>query len=276
MLGAFLFKLSTGIFAMTEPETTLTPSMTKSYLSLKLGKAVKTGSRSQGYIHYRILKEHDQPFLHIAIVGNDGGGCYSKEIVPFNKVQLCLEKAGTNKTVASKLFASAFVGKSANNAGFMAAILRTENLLMPAPNSLHQHVIQADWATWKTSMLALASTAEHFQPEPPKARVSQKAIKEEPNHEDSQFQQQDNQDSFIATDIASSAHTVTGTGDDNNLSDEQMELLQQSALNPNTLEIEPDETINTLLDKQQGKKNRTIKRPHPTGQESQYDSALQP
>lgn len=265
---------------MTEPETTLKPSITKSYLSLKLGRAAKTGSRSQGYIHYRILKDIDQELLHIAIVANDGGGCYSKEIIPFDKIELCLQKTDINKPIASKIFEQAFIGKSANNAGFMAAILRTENLLMPAPNSLHQHVIQADWATWKTSMLALASTAEHFQPEPPKARVSQKAIKEEPNHEDSQSQQQDNQDTFLATDNVTSAHTITRSGDDNNISDEQMELLQQSAFNPNitsedTLEIEPDETINTLLDKQQGKKNRTIKRPHPTVQESQYDSALQ-
>ena len=174
---------------MTQPETNLPTLTLKSYLSLKLSRAAKTGSRSQGYIHYRILKDLDQELLHIAIVANDGGGCYSKEIVSFEKIEQCLQKIDLSKTIASKQFEQAFVGKSSNNAGFMAAILRAELLLMPSPSSMHQHAIQPDWSSWKTAMFALTNTAEHYQPEPPKPRIMQKSIKE-PSHEDQQSNQQ--------------------------------------------------------------------------------------
>ena len=251
---------------MTQPEITLPTSIVKSYLSLKLSRAAKTGSRSQGYIHYRILKDIDQELLHIAIVANDGGGCYSKEIVSFEKIEQCLQKIDLSKTIASKLFEQAFVGKSANNAGFMAAILRAEHLLMPSPSSMHQHAIQPDWSSWKTAMFALTNTAEHYQPEPPKPRIMQKSIKE-PSHEDQQSNQQDSQDATIETEVISDAtDTTTGPRDDTSYSEFEMGLLQQSTLSSDVndedeLEVESDDNT-AILDKQQAKKLRTIRRPH--------------
>lgn len=261
-------------------ETTTPASTDKSYLSLKLGRAAKTGSRSQGYIHYRILKEPDQELLHIAIIGNDGGGCYSKEIVPFDKVELCLKKVDINKPIASKLFEQAFVGRSANNAGFMAAILRAEHLLVPAPNTAHQHTVQPDWATWKTAMLALSGTAEHYQPEPPKPRIKPK-ITTEPIHENNQAHSGVSQDLSAGTETVSDTDeviTASGARDDADLDELEMELLQRSALstditNQDEHEIDPAETVTTVLDKQQSKKLRTIRRPHPTGQENRHDRA---
>jgi hypothetical protein len=251
---------------MTQSEITLPIPTIKSYLSLKLSRAAKTGSRSQGYIHYRILKDIDQELLHIAIVANDGGGCYSKEIVAFEKIELCLQKIDLSKTIASKLFEQAFIGKSANNAGFMAAILRAEHLLMPSPSSMHQHAIQPDWTSWKTAMFALTNTAEHYQPEPPKPRIMQKSIKE-PSHEDQQSNQQNSQDATIKTEANSDAtDTITGAGDDTSHSEFEMDLLQQSALSSDVndedeLDVESDDNT-AILDMQQTKKLRTIRRPH--------------
>ena len=265
---------------MTQSETNTTASSTQAYLSLKLGRAAKTGSRSQGYVHYRILKEPDRELLHVAIIANDGGGCYSKEIVPFAKVELCLQGVDTSKAVASKLFQKAFVGRSANNAGFLVAILRAEQLLMPAPNTVHQHVIQPDWTAWKTAMLALSGSAEHYQPEPPKPRIPAK-ITQEPIHEHNPSIAQPGQDQPAGTETASATDETlanAGTGAVTELDDDEMELLQRTAFSTDItdqdeLEIEPAETITTVLDKQQAKKLRTIRRPHPTTQENRHDRA---
>jgi len=265
---------------MTQPETTTPASTLKSYLSLKIGRAAKTGSRSQGYIHYRILKEPDQDLLYIAIVHNDGGGCYSRETVAFNKVELCLQKVDINKPIASKLFEQAFIGKSANNAGFMAAILRAEHLLIPAPNTAHQHTVQPDWAPWKTSMLALSDSAEHYQPEPLKPRIKPK-ISQEPNHENNQAHSGVSQDQSAGTEPVSNTDevvTTAGAGNDAELDELEMELLQRSAFstditNQDELEIDPTENVATVLDKQQSKKLRTVRRPHPTSQENRNDRA---
>jgi hypothetical protein len=48
----------------------------------------------------------------------------------------------------------AFAGRSSNNAGFLAAILRAEGLLALAPDTEGRHVISGDWAAWKASVLA--------------------------------------------------------------------------------------------------------------------------
>jgi hypothetical protein len=57
------------------------------YLSLKSAKASKIGQRSHGDIHYRILTDQSLKQLYIIITGNDDDGYYSKEIVPFEKVE---------------------------------------------------------------------------------------------------------------------------------------------------------------------------------------------
>ncbi|MGZ8190747.1 MAG: hypothetical protein ACXWTS_05900, partial [Methylococcaceae bacterium] len=108
---------------------TATESNTQTYLSLKTGKASKTGQRSHGQIHYRILTDSTHQQLYITITRNDGGGYYSKEIVPFEHVEQCLEGFSVHKPLSSKIFQTAFIGQSSNNAGFLAAILRAENLL---------------------------------------------------------------------------------------------------------------------------------------------------
>jgi hypothetical protein len=155
---------------MTQPNPLKPIPSPQTYLSLKVGKAIKTGSRSHGYLHYRILTDTAQQQLFITLIGNDGDGCYSKEIVPFDTIEQCLHDIDTSKPIASKRFQPAFIGKSANNAGFLAAVLRAELLLAPAPDVVHQHTVQPDWPAWKNALLALAQKAEPYQPEQPKPR----------------------------------------------------------------------------------------------------------
>lgn len=226
---------------MTQPDILTSPSSPPAYLSLKVGQAVKTGSRSQGYLHYRILTDTAQQQLYITLIGNDGDGCYSKEIVPFDKIEQCLHGIDTSQPIASKRFQPAFIGKSANNAGFLAAILRAELLLAPVPDALHQHAVQPDWPTWKTALLALAPQAEPYQPEPPKPRIRSTTPTLDSSHDHKpSIDPQNPAENFIppvgaelsaeSLEGTSTADATFGAGPDAELDDAEMDCLQRSAL----------------------------------------------
>jgi hypothetical protein len=128
----------------------------QSYILLKTANADKLGKNSAGGIAYRVLADTDRKNLYITITGNDGGGYFSREIVPFSQVEKCLtDFADADKAFPSKLFKTAFVGRSSNNAGFLAAILRSEGLLAQAPDAETQHIRAGNWSAWLTAMFAL-------------------------------------------------------------------------------------------------------------------------
>ena len=128
-------------------------------LTLKTGQARKTGLRSQGHIAYRLLCRPSRHDLLLTIESNEGGGYFSKELVPFNDVFACIQSIQSGKPVPSKVFKDAFVSQSANNAGFLAAILRAEGLLSAASDAGHHHLLQGDWREWKQQMLSLPGEA---------------------------------------------------------------------------------------------------------------------
>ena len=123
------------------------------YLKLKSADAQKLG-RNGGDVSYLILTDPDRQQLYITINGNSGGGYYSTEIVSLAAVEACLPDDNA-QPIAAKSLAAAFVGKSANNPSFMAAILRSEGLLGPVENKPNQNQIAGDWSAWKSTMLAL-------------------------------------------------------------------------------------------------------------------------
>jgi hypothetical protein len=142
---------------------------TLNYVSLKLATARKTSQRAMGEITYRILCDEQRERLFITIVSNNGGGYFSKEVVPFDGVERCLAAYTEGKPMPAKVLRTAFVGKSVNNAGFLAAILRAEGLLAGVPDAVHQHQIAGDWTDWKEIMLC--ADGERYVP-PTKPEVN--------------------------------------------------------------------------------------------------------
>ena len=155
----------------------------KKYLSLKSAKASKIGQRSQGDIHYRILTDQTHQQLYIIITGNDDDGYYSKEIVPFEKIEQSLEGIKPDVPIPSKLFKKAFIGQSNNNHAFMAAILRNEKLIAPMNDAVRKHSIQPGWDRWKTEMLKNANKAKPYEPELAKPKKESKPTTESDNSE---------------------------------------------------------------------------------------------
>lgn len=130
----------------------------QSFLLLKTGTAEKLGKQAEGGIGYRILGDTARKSIFLSITENDGGGYFSREIVPLHKIEACITKCEQEKPFPSKTFKEAFTGRSSNNAGFLAAILRAEGLLVAAPDSDSQHILCGDWAAWKSASLSEAGT----------------------------------------------------------------------------------------------------------------------
>ena len=75
----------------TKPPKKLAESCnTTRYLSIKLASAPKSGQRTRGQLHYRVLTDSNRGDLFLMIVGNDDNGYHSKEAVAFSKIEKCL------------------------------------------------------------------------------------------------------------------------------------------------------------------------------------------
>lgn len=130
-------------------EVTLTP-----FWLLKAGTAKKLGQRSAGILNYHVLADNDRRGLLIAVTRNEGGRYFSRERVHFRAVMTCLDKYKSDVPFVSKVLNDVYVSKSANNAGFMAAVPRSLGLLAAAPEAETQHVVTGDWSAWEKTMLA--------------------------------------------------------------------------------------------------------------------------
>ncbi|SEQ49882.1 hypothetical protein SAMN04488038_10787 [Solimonas aquatica] len=124
-------------------------------LRLKTGIASKIGPRGTGGIHYQLSTDADRKRLYVTVTANDGGGCFSREDVEFASVVKLLKGIDTEEPFGSPVFRPVFTGRSTNNAGFLAAILRTEGVLQAEPERVHLHRLAADPAAWMKQMLEL-------------------------------------------------------------------------------------------------------------------------
>ena len=150
--------------------------MNTKYLSLKSSKTTKIGLRTEGYIHYRVLSDQDNR-LYFNITGNDDDGYYSKEIIPFDSIEQIVKTIKPNVAISSSLFIPAIVGRSNNNAAFLAAILRAEKLLAPMADAVKKHTVEAGWDRWRTDMLKNVPKAKSFEPEVVKIDKGKKSSK---------------------------------------------------------------------------------------------------
>ena len=89
----------------------------------------KLGQHSVGILNYHVVADNDRRGLLIAVTKNEGGGYFSRERVSFRAITTCLEKYKSGVPFVSKVLKDVFVSKSANNAGFLCAVLHALGLL---------------------------------------------------------------------------------------------------------------------------------------------------
>lgn len=155
------------------------------YLQLKAASAKKIGKLSVGSIHYQILSDKAKVNLFLRVTGNDGGGYFSQELVSMQEIERCLKSRSGADPFPSKVLMDVFVGRSANNAGFLAAILRAEGILSAAPDTETQHVFTGDMVKFKKACLAEPGTPIIISSaKPEKSLPAQIAVPEAEHTED--------------------------------------------------------------------------------------------
>jgi hypothetical protein len=137
----------------TKAESNTTPS----FWLLKTATARKLGKRAEGCISYQVLADIDRLNLFIALTGNENGGYFSRERVPFQRIEETLASL-PKKSFPSKTLRDVFVGRSSNNPGFLAAILSAEGLIAADATAETLHKAIGDWTAWKEGMLAQSGT----------------------------------------------------------------------------------------------------------------------
>jgi len=108
---------------------------------LHRASCAKLSTRAKGELDYQVAYSPTATDLYIRIAGNHSGGYFSKEWVPLAAIQTCLKTVlDDDSSFSASVLVPAFVSKSQNNAGFLAAALLAEGLIAKASDK--QHVLQ--------------------------------------------------------------------------------------------------------------------------------------
>ena len=100
-------------------------------VAYKTETAKKLSLRAKGVLTYQLGYVESIDQLFIRLQSNATGGYVSKEWVPFEDIQACLLVfSQSNSPLSASALKGCFVSKSQNNAGFLAASLKAEGLLM--------------------------------------------------------------------------------------------------------------------------------------------------
>lgn len=134
-------------------------SNVETHVVLVEGKAAKLSTKKRGFVTFTLATCVDSGELELKLTGNDGGGLHSKEWLSVKAVVEVLNAQVTDKPFKSTVFKSVFKGASANNASFLAAVLRSKdiNLIVSTEKSQYLHMIPNNYESVRDQLLAKAS-----------------------------------------------------------------------------------------------------------------------
>ncbi|MEH6638669.1 MAG: hypothetical protein V7717_05305 [Porticoccaceae bacterium] len=125
----------------------------------------KLSERAKGLLDYQVGYSPAATELYIRVVTNHSGGYFSKEWVPVTAIQACLATViQEDGSFTAPTLVPAFVSKSQNNAGFLAAVLREEGLIAKAADK--QHVLQlgvVSFTSWSEQWLQQGAATSKTQ-----------------------------------------------------------------------------------------------------------------
>ena len=120
---------------------------------LKTDIAAKLSTRSEGGITYIVMADlGDWPDLHLAVTANEGGGLWSREAVALSTIGAIIDGFAA-QPFPTKALKEATVGRSANNAPFLLAVLKDLGLAQSAPEKHHHYVKAGDWSSFRNELL---------------------------------------------------------------------------------------------------------------------------
>lgn len=122
---------------------------------LKIATCGKVSAPSEHTLTYNIGYDTAQKTLLVRLTDNDTGGLFSNEWINLDDIVTTIEKRPTPDTsFNARIFTPLFTSASANNAGFLAAALKAENILVPFKDSKRLHDM-GDVKAFESSMQPL-------------------------------------------------------------------------------------------------------------------------
>jgi hypothetical protein len=120
------------------------------------GKAAKLSTKQRGFVTFTLATCIDSGELELRLTGNDGGGLHSKEWLSVTTIIEVLSLQALDKPFKSTVFKSVFKGASANNASFLAAVLRSKdiNLIISTEKSQYLHMMPSNYESVRDQLLA--------------------------------------------------------------------------------------------------------------------------
>ena len=113
----------------------------------------------------------------LKLTSNSGGGFFSSEWIAYSAIEKALKAWPADQPITSMALRSLSRGKSANNAGFLCAVLVAEGLLEPVPGKTRVHQL-ADPSTFLASVSGGATKKATAKPKaktPASAKAKAKA-----------------------------------------------------------------------------------------------------
>ena len=168
-------------------------------LVVKEGQASKLSLGAEGKISYQLALSIDKKQIFIALVDSGSQGYFSREWINTEAILEILKGLGQRaEAFPSKVLLPVFVGRSSNNAPFLAAALLAEKLLGRDGKHETKLRVTGDGATWRKDVLTLkgkpirvrldgkpiVSTAQESSP-PSQSSHEQRQIKEADHAADS-------------------------------------------------------------------------------------------
>lgn len=101
------------------------------------GECSKLTARGKGSLSYELGVESKEQLIRVS--GNLQGGTFSFEWISLRSIGTLLENPDPkNPAFTAVVFKKVFVGRSANNHGYLAAIMREENVIAHDPQQASQ------------------------------------------------------------------------------------------------------------------------------------------
>jgi hypothetical protein len=116
-------------------------------------------ARGGGGIAYQVgrIDGVGGPGVVIRLKDNDGGGRFSREWVPFERLRTCFSPAVlTGQPFKAHALDSAFEGRSTTNAGFLTAVIRAEGLAYEDTEHRGMSLLNGGFDTWVQGVLDAA------------------------------------------------------------------------------------------------------------------------
>ena len=113
---------------------------------ISTGQAEKISPKAGGTITWQLALSEADNQLYLRLLANGKGGLFSKDWISLPAVRDVL-LVQPEEGFTSRVFKPLFKGASANNAGFLAAVLRSPEicLIEAHPEKVFTHVLYPDW-----------------------------------------------------------------------------------------------------------------------------------